>query len=423
MKKNKIFGLYFDLPWLITVFFVVFIYTTRSISYGKYILIGLALLMLLVIFLNSDKKNRFKLSYFYIYSFLFAFYCLISSVWAIEPSDSFGKGITLFEIFACMSIFYFYFSSRQSGISELLSAVMWAGYLISIYSFFTYGFNTIITTLINGGRLDSTFNNVNEIAGLCSIVITITLFFWLENGLSLKYFLALPSLILLLACGSKRALLCLIICIALLFILKLFSGEKHKSKIKIIVLLSFVLFSFFIIFSSSISSGISSRMDYLIASLTGEGDVDHSTLIRGELSELGIKLFESSPLLGIGIGCPHNIVFQIYGEDFYLHNNFVELLAGGGIFGFAIYYSIYFYLVFNILKNGGFKNSSNIITVCIIVFLLITDIASGAYYAKETHFFIMLCCVGVVNTKKKTVAQSALTNDNSYNVRNRMAYK
>ena len=47
-----------------------------------------------------------------------------------------------------------------------------------------------------------------------------------------------------------------------------------------------------------------------------------------------LGLFYQSPITGVGVNNPSVYTFFLYGkENYYLHNNYIELLAGTGIIG------------------------------------------------------------------------------------------
>lgn len=392
-----------DVPWIITVLLFTSIYINRMSSFGSIILIGLTLLMLLCLITSSTRHEKIEIGFFQVYLFGFSVYCLMSSIWALNAGDAITKGITLFEIMICMSVFSIYYSRERYGVDKLLRAVMWTGYIVSLYTFFDYGIRTIVDLLRSGARLISSFNNVNEIAGLCALTIMITVFFWLEEGKAWSYLLVFPSIILLIVCGSRRGLISCVACVAMILVLKLFSKrERIRSKGRVIAVCILFVIGIVVLARTSVVSGLSDRMRYLISSFTGSGEVDHSVSIRKELVEYGFQVFLSHPILGIGIGCPHILVSQRFGTDYYLHNNFVELLAGGGIIGFLLYYSIHAVVLISIFKHGGISQSRNRVILAILALLLITDLASGSYYSKETFFLLMLCYLHASQNKKRS---------------------
>ena len=146
-KKNE--NSIFCLPWLITVLLFASIYIFRMSSFGSYIVLALALIMLAILVFDKKTGFKFKFTFFHAHILLFALYSLLSSSWALEPTDSITKAVTLFEILICMSVFYSYYYRDSNGTIKLLKAVMWAGYIVMVYTFFYYGISNIFDLLYN----------------------------------------------------------------------------------------------------------------------------------------------------------------------------------------------------------------------------------------------------------------------------------
>ena len=66
------------------------------------------------------------------------------------------------------------------------------------------------------------------------------------------------------------------------------------------------------------------RIDGMIAGVLGEGVADHSTQVRLDMIEQGIKTFYEHPLTGIGIG-NSSIITEELGLSTYLHNHITSL--------------------------------------------------------------------------------------------------
>ena len=81
-------------------------------------------------------------------------------------------------------------------------------------------------------------------------------------------------------------------------------------------------------------SEVLDRMSNMVEAFTGTGG-DSSTIIRLALVDIGWDLFYQSPITGVGINNPSVYTFFVYGKDnYYLHNNYIELLAGTGVIGY-----------------------------------------------------------------------------------------
>ena len=89
-----------------------------------------------------------------------------------------------------------------------------------------------------------------------------------------------------------------------------------------------------------------------------------------------------------------------YGNAHYLHNNYMEMLACGGIVGFLIHYWIYVYLLRVYIKN--FKHHEKEFNICfvLLIFKLIMDIGAVSYYSKTTYFYLLLFIMGVTKIKE-----------------------
>jgi len=197
----------------------------------------------------------------------------------------------------------------------------------------------------------------------------------------------------MIACGSRKSIITLGVGVIFLFAVH----GSEKLSLKNIVRISVIVLLLIIVIpklgSITWLSGISERMSGLLASVTGVGDVDHSTLLRQEYVAVGLEVFKENPVFGIGIGNAHLVNIQ----DVYLHNNYVELLADGGIIGFLIYYSIYAYLLWQIHNIGWLKSESNHVILALMIILLISDFSLVSYYSKSTYFYFLIFFLGTEN--------------------------
>ena len=124
-------------------------------------------------------------------------------------------------------------------------------------------------------------------------------------------------------------------------------------------------------------------------------DVSDESRLR--LAQQGLSTFFSYPW-GIGFGNSYNYIGS------YAHNNFIEILMDGGIFGFIIYYSLYF--------NGirlGFKHrkQSPVLRYAYIslVGLMVLEVGQVTYlYSVPVAFFAIVLNLGcLVDFERTTV--------------------
>ena len=65
----------------------------------------------------------------------------------------------------------------------------------------------------------------------------------------------------------------------------------------------------------------------------------------------------------MGMGCSYFLTNEEFGENTYLHDNYVELAACGGIFALVSYYSIFLYLLWKERKYYKVDDMCNLVLV------------------------------------------------------------
>lgn len=336
----------------------------------------------------GTKRLRFTSYHFDV--LVFAAFFFISTLWSIKPSDAIERGTTVIELCLCMSVFMWAFSNIHNSFLFLLKAIMYGGFVVTIYTFIFVGISDIMFIVATGSRLESSFDNVNAIGLTCAISLILSVFFLLEKKNWLIIFLDIPTIILLSACGSRKAMLVTILgCFAIYLF--------HNRSLNKVAFIFKILFSFILLFvivhllsEMTIFAGITGRMEGLIALITGSGEVDHSAQVRQDMVNLGISIFKDNPILGIGMGSAHVYTLKYIGHDCYLHNNYAEILADGGIVGAVLYYRIHLNIVKK-LRNSSCLNTQEGILILILMFcLLVSDLGMVSFYSKLYYFFFMV---------------------------------
>ena len=87
--------------------------------------------------------------------------------------------------------------------------------------------------------------------------------------------------------------------------------------------------------------------------------------------------------------------------DAYLHNNFVEMLCGGGLVGFILYYSIYVYLFVQLFKYRKADREAFSIAIVWLGLMLIMNYGMVTYYSKTQWYYLLIHFINVSNLKRK----------------------
>lgn len=385
--------------WFLNIILIASFTILESYTWGKYVFFVVIAAIYFIYYLKT-KELYFPFSEYQKFIFIFAIYTLLSSIWALKASDSISMGITLLEIGICFSLVFICYQ-KCFNVYSLIRAIKWSGVIVAIYTFGYYGISRILQASISiNSRLENDFSNVNTIGLICAVSGMILIYEFFNEKKRWQIVLLIPLIMVITATQSRKALVFLVIvCIWM----ALFQKPDNKIGLKYFIRISVALIVLCIIIrvvsQLDMFSAINERMSAMLSIFVRNGMVDGSTELRNILVQYGIKWWSKNPIIGIGIGNTHILVNSVVGHDYYLHNNYVELLAGGGIVGFAIYYSMYLYLVFNLIKyrhNNMKLFSLEFIWIFLMLFL---DYGMVSYYSKLQWYFLLVHFLAVRSLK------------------------
>ena len=398
-----------------TALFVLFILFS-SYTWGKYTFLGLSIGILVLGCGIQRGKISLRFTPYVVMNILFICFALLSSMWAIRASDSMTMARTLMRTFVCAyAVYITYLSIPELDETVLLKAVMWAGYIVSLYTLFFYGLDTIIAAGSSSSlRVDNEFANVNTIGMACALscVIQISLkYLRPKDHLFPSALLMIPSVIVIAATQSRKALVFFIVgTLGYIFV----KAQKSQKNIfikgfKILLWILILAFVLYWILQLDVFEGIRERMEAMLNVVWGNGKVDNSTILRNKLRTLGLKWFLKYPIGGIGIANPHILANKFYAFDAYLHDNFVELLCGGGIVGFCLYYAMYVYLFSHLWKYRRVDKQRAAFFALWLGLMLVMNFGMVTYSSKAQNFYLMIHFVNIFDLKRK--AESCKSED------------
>ena len=163
----------------------------------------------------------------------------------------------------------------------------------------------------------------------------------------------------------------------------------------------FILFVWLVVRNIPATRHLVLRIENIFASINGEKKIvkESSTETRMDFIRLGWQQFLESPIWGNGIGCAGYAMQEEYGYVTYLHNNYIEILASGGIIGFFLYYTPYFVLLISFLKrivHNREKDPILLISFSLLITKLVSHFGTVMYYSKIEFLFLALL-VSVAN--------------------------
>ena len=381
---------------------LVFIYCVSAIalitfSWGRYLMIAAVGLL----FLRLARSNRLIISRkdfpFLNSGLLFTCFCYLSVIWAESQTYAIEMSNTICQIFACTFVVYMYFS-QTCQTKSFIKIIMFSGYIYALVVLSDYGFTNIFRIATDSMyREASKYGNVNYIGMIMSVNILITAYDLICEKKRPYHLFAVLSIIILVVTQSRTALISLIAGICIIVYMNLKREKNQKVLLNRIVLLIFLTcVGFIVLQNTSFFSGITQRMLELIGTLNGDGG-DSSSGVRMVLMRIGIEQFKQTPILGIGINNSRLVSLRFVGHAYYLHNNYIEMLVNGGIIGFLIYYSFYMKIGISIYRNRFSQNKDIILFTAIWFSLLLMDVGTVSYYAKDIYIYFALLFSGLSN--------------------------
>ena len=359
---------------------------------GSYLIY--AVLLVGTFLLKTKGSFNLSLEPFYVLQMIMIAFTACSLIWAEVPYWTSIKVRQLTVNLFFSAILYIAYSNEKD-IWPLIRCFKWAGYIVAAYLIRYYGFNRLISMLLDAIRMQGEVANANQL-GMC--IAFSCLFEIVEMAhfkkISFSWPFIIPCILVISATQSRKAILILVIGVVLAFFFYYFSLEQFaRSLISLVIFILITSVILYIFKTLPVFSGVYSRMEYLFNFVKGEGETGISVESRSRMIEAGWLQFLKAPVLGIGIGNA-GLAGRIIGiQDFwaYLHNNYIELLCGGGIVGFSIYYAKYIYASVKLIQ--GRQQLGNLLFPCLIICIikLVLDYGLVSYFEKqhEMHFLLL----------------------------------
>lgn len=391
-----------------TLLFVLFI-LFDTYYWGKLAFFGLSFAIFLLGAAINYGKVKIRVNAYVILNVLFILYVLSTSFWAINPSDTVLMARTLARTFLCAYAVYLTYLNFDD-ITRVLKCVMWAGYIVAIYALLFYGVDAmILSAKETASRLENEFSNINSIGMACAVSCMIQLNQYNSKNKRFAIFeflFMIPAITVIAATQSRKALVFIIAGILSTAVVKVQNSEDSaRNKFaKIIIGIVIGASIIYMLLQLDIFAGISERMQRFINTITGEGKADHSTVVRENMIKMGWEWFLKYPLGGIGMANPHILSAKYLNFDAYLHNNYIELLCGGGIPAAVLYYALYVYLFSQLIKYRNADKKQAVFFMFWLTLMLLMNFAMVSYYSKIQNFYLMIHFVNVFYLKRKAMS-------------------
>ena len=327
---------------------------------------------------------------------LFAAFCVISILWAEDPSRSTTMALRTLPLLVVFSVvLYSYLASISDGKRILLRGIYVSGICLAFFAILTQGGPSAYLSMMGSGlRVGGEVANENTVGMGTGFSLIIAFYLLLFEKKPINIVPMLLCGLVALGTGSNKALIVMVL--GCLFLLVFYAYQKKSavslfmSLALIVAILAGVLF----LLQLPMFETINERFSSMVNTFLGISEDNASTAARMQMTEAGIAQFLESPIVGIGIGNSGIITQRIsQGLDTYLHNNYVELLACVGIVGTALFYAAPVSSAARILRNLSVAPSEAVLVLVIILSWLVIQVGFVAYSDKTTYVYIVLAAL------------------------------
>lgn len=345
--------------------------------------------LIFIFFFTKNQSFKFLKNKIFQSFLIFFLISLISLTYALNPLEGLTKITDLFSILTSLIIVLYFVDTNSINRNYLLYFI-----LLSLTIDITL---TLIQYFTITNRIDFTFEQSNLVRGMygnkniaaVSIMLKLILSQVLIQSnkfIYLKYYVLTITTIcfyVILLLSSRTVFLAMIVCLVFLSSIILLKKIFYKQNIKnelfnslnflLPLILSIIFFSF-----SSIKDDQINLQNRVSSMVEFEGNESASQRLRFYSS--AFDYIKTNPILGCGIGnwrilsikYDSQYIFS-YVVPYFAHNDFIEILAEVGIFGFLAYVMFFFFIFKLNLKKllMWIKNKAAFESILLICFLII----------------------------------------------------
>lgn len=217
----------------------------------------------------------------------------------------------------------------------------------------------------------------NGIGFFSSIAFIVSSYLFITSRRSRYFFYDVLFAVTILATGSRKSLVILILG---LFLVITIVFEKSKKWLYISIGAGLCVLLYLLMTSiPALYEVMGSRMEELFHLLMNQKVSDSSINTRMRLIEISMEFFKQRPVFGYGLDA-----FRVIGPwGIITDNNYLEIAVSSGVIGLVIYYS---YTVFAFLDYIRLQKKSNVCKLFFGIFVLILAMEYGSVIYFERSF-------------------------------------
>ena len=391
--SNRIYTLL--LACLISCFFIF-----ESSSWSSLSVIGVTAALLLAYAIGKRGRLRLRLTAYHSRIGIFVVYSFMTALWSWSSSATISRSTTVLFNFLCMAVVYMIYGDGGS-LEDYFRAIMLSGIIISLYTVSFVGLDNLKYATEAKGRIegDEFYASINAMGMWMSVCTIVFVHRILNTKFKPWYLLGVFPVVMIAVAQSRTALIEAVLGVVLVFIFKTRNSKRVSKKLGNFVVGILVMVGvFYAVTQMDIFAGLYNRMRSIfgLSTVHKEG----SMVLRSSMIEIGLDQFKKTPIFGIGVGASRVLTKTYLSLSTYLHNNFVEMLACGGMVGFLLYYSVHWYVLKNLWKAKAFRKPDLQLCMLLMIIHVLGDYGTVSFYKKPTYVIITLGYLAVAMARR-----------------------
>ena len=380
----------------------------------------ISILLIIIIFLPKFfNKDIFKVYTSKVCALLFVLYLylILNTLTSSDPFSGIFRNLGFLRFLLLFVVINYFFFSKSNGNNVFIFwTIIFSIFIIDVFierfsGTNIMGFGAETAHGINQTRVVSFFKDEAIAGAFINGFIFVVMGYLIMTSKNKSFIFVITtlffisSLVAVLLTGERSNTIKAFIG----FIIFLFFLDFIKFKIRLFFLFFLTGLLTIIILSSDYLKlrYIGQFYKFLSSKETREKSFEYNIYI--ELYKSGFEVFKNHPLLGVGAKnyrietCKKNTQDSNYVCNTHPHQIYVELLAEHGIFGFILILSIYFFLIFRILKQ--IIISRNHIQIGSFIYILVNFIPllpSGSFFSDFNLTLFMINFSIMYGVNKKT---------------------
>lgn len=325
------------------------------------------------------KKNKFKitgLAYWYILFFLFA---MSSYFWArYNKTGVFFYSKAMVQILAntfCIPLMI----ESEEDIYKIVKVTLY----VLIFNIIVLLIKVPISQWGTERLGKSAGIEPNTVGIQMAYGALISFFFFWKSKKKNNLLLFILFVFIALLSGSKKAIIIIVLGILVLeFFYTNHKNIKQTIMRAVFILVAIIATGYLIFNNATLYNVIGSRIERTTSYILSKGDTfDNSTRERAYYISEAKFLFKNHPLVGVGLNNFQYYIGSIgYSHVAYSHNNYWEMLSCLGLVGTILLYSMYFWLLYSLIRNGkSLKNNIGSLLLTLMLIFTICDYLHISY--------------------------------------------